>query len=97
MGLIDSIKRLFQRDESSMPLAVPEGVCPNCWGEQDYDGKYRDRMKKDNVDLNNAQARLGWIQALAMERVEGVMLKKTDDYSTCPTCKLTFHPDQNKR
>jgi hypothetical protein len=92
MSILDSLKQIFGGKSSSRETVVPEGLCPNCWGKQDYDGQYLDGMRKDNIDLNNATEKLGWIQALALEKVEGIKLKVTDDYLSCPTCKLTYHP-----
>ena len=96
MSLFTKLKSLFGNSTPSESV-VPAGVCPNCWGEQEYDGKYREAMKRDNIDLNNAEAKLGWIQALLLKEVEGVMLKKTDDLYACPTCKLSYHPDGLKK
>ena len=90
MSLLDSLKQLFGIKSSTPETVVPEGLCPNCWGKQDYDGQYLEGMRKDNIDLNNATAKLGWIQALALEKVEGIKLKETDDYFSCPTCKLKY-------
>ena len=36
------------------PIPTPEGVCPNCWGQQEYGGKAIDLMEDKQIDVNNS-------------------------------------------
>jgi len=71
---------------------VPQGYCPNCWGRQEYEGKFLEAMQKENIDLNNIDLKKGWIQAYATRNFEGITIRTTDDIEQCPTCKLAYRP-----
>lgn len=69
-NLMDHIKQVTKRDE------IPQGMCPNCWGRQEYIGEFYKAVKKENIDLNNIEEHKGWIQALASKYAYGIELKK---------------------
>ena len=71
---------------------APEGYCPNCWGRQEYGGKFLKALHAEKIDLNNANDKKGWIQAYALKHFEGIKLRETDDLLECPSCKLTYRP-----
>ena len=71
-------------------IEVPDGYCPNCWGKQEYEGKFIEAMKVKKIDLNNIDLEKGWIQAHAVKHFEGIKLQKTNDVFQCPNCKLIF-------
>jgi len=84
MKWIDYIRKLLggQRTESE----TPDGYCPNCWGEQQYEGKFRDVLMKEHIDLNNVEENLGWIEAYVIEHFEGVQLKNENGRKVCHSC-----------
>ena len=84
--IIGFLKKGKQKDEA------PQGYCPNCWGTQEYEGKFFEAMKNNNVDLDNLKEKKGWIQAYALEHFETIKLKEEDKGLVCPSCKLTFSP-----
>ena len=90
MSVFDFITRYFQNIKEGD--SAPEDYCPNCWGRQEYEGKFLNAMKKENIDLNNVEQKKGWIQAYATKNFEGIRLKTTDDIEECPTCKLAYRP-----
>ena len=67
-----------------------EKQCPNCWGYQEYEGKFLSTLQKENIDLNNLKEKKGWIQEYAIKHFEGIKLEETGDLFECPNCKLTY-------
>ena len=92
MGLLQSIKDYFAGN--SQELEAPETHCPNCWGRQEYAGKFLEALDQEKIDLNNADAKQGWIQGYATRHFEGIKLKETDDAFACPSCKLSYRPSK---
>ena len=81
MGLL---KKILGKEDA---IPVEEGYCPNCWGRQEYQDQIREAAKKDNIDLNNVDARKGWIAGYATKYLTG--LKKAANLGgkkKCPSC-----------
>lgn len=76
---------LFSKNE-----LVEAGACPNCWGEQEYDGLARDLIKDKQVDVNNSGARHAFIQDFVVNHVNGIHLHKEDNGYQCPKCQKAF-------
>jgi len=88
MSLFDSIFDYLKKRKHDK--SVPKGYCPNCWGYQEYEGKFLNTLQKENIDLNNLKEKKGWIQEYAIKHFEGIKLKETDDLFECPNCKLAY-------
>ena len=67
-----------------------QGYCPNCWGHQEYQGKFVEAIKENKINLKNIDKKKGWIQGYAARHFEGIKLQKSGDYFECPSCKLTY-------
>ncbi len=89
MKLLDAIKK-FLGNKDATKIEAPEGHCPNCWGRQEYNGQLMDAIVQENIDLNNLNEKVGWIQAYATQHFEGIKLKPKDDVLECAACKLTY-------
>lgn len=87
MSLIKNIASYFQSSSEKKPVA-PEGLCPNCWGNQEYDNVIRELMVDKQIDVNNHEASHAFIQKFVVERVNGITLQKGVNGYTCPTCKI---------
>jgi hypothetical protein len=81
--MLEYLKKYLSGD--SEKVTVPEGYCPNCWGNQEYGGKFIAAVHNEKIDLNNIEQKRGWIEAYATKNLHGIQLKKT----TCPVCKLS--------
>lgn len=81
MNWLDYMKGLIAGKKGA-----PEGYCPNCWGEQQYEGKFRDVLEKEHIDLNNVEENLGWIEAYVIENFEGIKVRDEDGRKICPAC-----------
>lgn len=68
---------------------VDAGICPNCWGRQEYQDQFReyvvDRNKANNGDVPGKKA---FIEQFVQDHITGIKLK--GDVLTCPTCKLKY-------
>ena len=87
------LKKLFgsknPAQEYNKPELIEAGVCPNCWGKQEYQDKFRgyviDRNKVNNGDVPGKKA---FIQQFVQDHITGIKLKSEE--LTCPTCKIKY-------
>ena len=86
MDLLTAISNFLKNKEKT--IEVPDGLCPNCWGQQEYEGKFLVALRTEKIDLNNISAKKGWIQAYVTRHFEGIRLKETSGHLQCPACKL---------
>ena len=87
MNLLENVKNYFNKKKNSdSSVLAPKGVCPNCWGKQDWDGEYYKFIKGEggnptketyNTFIKDVTRKLG---------------KITVDENTyvCETCKTSF-------
>lgn len=80
MEFVNKIINYLNNDNSS---SAPEGVCPNCWGRQEYEGDFKNAIRSEKIDLNNIDQHKGWIQAYAAKHFDGIKLQD----GSCPVCK----------
>ncbi|MDN5202550.1 hypothetical protein QQ008_14275 [Fulvivirgaceae bacterium BMA10] len=69
---------------------IEGGACPNCWGEQEYDGQVRNLLADKQLDVNNHEARHAFIRDFVVNHVSGIRLQKDNDGYQCPMCKRKF-------
>jgi len=74
--MIEKLIAFFRRPASETKNEIPEGVCPNCWGSQEYDSIIRELYQDNQIDVNNGQANLNFIQNVVVNKIEGIKLKK---------------------
>lgn len=92
MNITESIYSFFQKSERERENEAPEGLCPVCWGYQQYDGKVRDIIKDKQIDVNNHKDSYMLIQGFVKENLEGIKLKQ-GEVNSCPSCTCE---DDNK-
>lgn len=81
----------FSQPAETTQNQVPEGVCPNCWGKQEYDSEIRELRKDKQIDVNNHEANYAFIQDFVVNKVEGIKLQKlSSGASHCPYCKTNY-------
>jgi hypothetical protein len=88
MKLIESIKQYFEKKTPN--IEAPDNHCPNCWGRQEYEGKFLEALHQEKIDLNNLNDKQGWIQAYATEHFEGIKSKAKDSQLVCNMCKISY-------
>jgi hypothetical protein len=59
MALIDNIRTYFNKKRNDKTIeSAPEGICPNCWGKEQWDNEFYEMMngsknnKRDNTYNN---------------------------------------------
>lgn len=87
MGLIENLTVFFKKPAEATKGKVPEGVCPNCWGTQGYDGTIRDMYKDKQIDVNNHEANHNFIKEIVVQYIDGIKLIKGTSDLECPTCR----------
>ena len=96
MNLTEVISEYFRKKEAGEDVQAPEGVCPNCWGEQQYDSKFIQLMEDEQIDVNNHQVRYAFIQEFVKQYVDGIVLKKEEQYHYCSGCDAKYDHHFNK-
>ncbi len=78
----------FKQSSKETKNKVPEGLCPNCWGEQEYDKQIREMYEDKQIDVNNHSANYAFVQDFLVNHIEGIKLKKGNNGNECPTCRV---------
>ncbi len=94
MNVIESLLNFLKKDPELQDEKTPEGFCPNCWGRQDYGGKFYEVAKNYEADINSSNPSVGWIQEYANKHLSGIVLQTKNDELVCQTCKLTYSPKE---
>jgi hypothetical protein len=83
-------KKIFKSKIQDEFTEAPEGVCPNCWGDQEYGNVVREKFKDTQIDVNNGEAKYAFIQDFVVTHMKGIKLKSTVHGSECSSCKITY-------
>ncbi len=88
--MIETLIRFFKRPPNETKGEAPEGFCPNCWGEQEYDNIIRLMYKDKQIEVNNHAANYAFIQKFVVTQLDGIHLKKGNNGYECPTCRTKY-------
>ena len=88
--MIEKLREFFSRPKEETKDMVPEGLCPNCWGTQEYDNTIRELYKDKQIDVNNHEAHHAFIRDFVVKYIDGIHLKKGDSSLECPTCHVKY-------
>ncbi|NHE56497.1 hypothetical protein G9Q97_06690 [Cyclobacterium sp. GBPx2] len=83
--MIDKLIEHINKPEVETKNKAPEGLCPVCWGIQEYDGKVRVLVKDRQIEINNQQKKDMRLKAFVKEHIEGIRLQE-GEVLTCPNC-----------
>lgn len=87
MGLIENIKDYFSKKASKAATGdAPKGICPNCWGAQEWDGEYYKFMKGQNQNPDK-ETYDNFIKKVA-RMLDEITINKNN--YTCETCKMNY-------
>ena len=89
-------KRLFNAKEPDVFDTAPKGVCPNCWGDQEYGNVIREKFKDAQINVNNKESKYAFIQDFVVTHLDGIKLKSSVHGTECPTCKVVYHDKQGQ-
>lgn len=92
MTLIQSLLNFLEKKGTPEETPAPEGLCPNCWGREEYGGHFYERVKQEGLDVNSKDAKTGWINDYANKHLVGIALKDTDkgEELICQKCKVSY-------
>ena len=87
MSLINNIKSYFNKKENNQETGKsPEGICPNCWGKQEWEGEYYTFMKGENGNPST-ETYNSFIQDVA-RKLDKIEINKNN--YTCQTCNIQY-------
>ena len=88
--MIDTLIQYFKKSPDETKGKAPQGLCPNCWGSQEYDGKIRKMYVDKQIDVNNHEANYAFIQDFVINKLSGIQLITESKNLECPSCKTSF-------
>ena len=90
MSLTDNLKRFFKdKIEGDETTVAPEGVCPNCWGRQEWGGDFYKQIKARNI-TPESNTYNSFINEVASKLDE---IKLKEDTYECTTCNVKYKHD----
>ena len=88
-GIAQNLLNFLKRNSASSS-ETPEGLCPNCWGREEYGGKFFERVKNHGLDVNSSNPEVGWITDYVEKHLSPISLQEENDEYYCTTCKFTY-------
>ena len=85
--IIENIKKYFKAKlEDKATDAAPEGVCPNCWGKQEWEGQFYKKIKANNItpETNTYNSFIHEV----VEKLDKITLK--EDTYLCTSCNMKY-------
>ncbi len=92
MGLFEKLFGSKEDEGIDNDTLVEAGVCPNCWGHQEYDKKfieYANDPTKANINQDKFNKK-AFVAQFVETYVTGIRLKKDGDQQVCPACKGNY-------
>ena len=86
MKIVDSIIKLLSSQKEMELAETPEGVCPNCWGREEYGSAFYKAAKNKGVNSSNASTHVGWVQEYADKYLTSIAIVTEDDSHVCKKC-----------
>lgn len=87
MNIINNLKNYFSNKASNQKAGnAPEGVCPNCFGKQEWDGEYYKFLKGEHGNPSE-ETYDNFIKDVA-RKLDKIVIK-VDTY-VCETCKMKY-------
>ena len=90
MSISKTLFNFLKKNKDLNENETPEGLCPNCWGRQEYGGKFYDAVKNHGLDVNSKNPEVGWITDYAEKHLKGIKLEHSDDEGACLECKVRY-------
>ena len=89
MNLSQNLKNFFTAKSNHQNTdEAPEGLCPNCWGRQEWEGNYYELMKARNI-TPESNTYNNFINEI-VTKLDKITLKP-DTYE-CATCHMIKKP-----
>lgn len=91
MNLVDRLTALLKDRQTEMTdqaAPTPEGLCPNCWGSQEYAGLIRELEHDFQVEVNRGTGKYDFIKEFVVKHLDGIRLKNTVHGLECAKCRV---------
>ena len=92
-NILKSLLNFLKKKPSPGDGKTPDGLCPNCWGQQEYGGKFFEAVRNYDVDINAKNPQTGWVKEYADKHLTRITLKKQADQLVCESCKVVYKPE----
>jgi hypothetical protein len=92
MSFVNALLKIARKSSAPSSSDTPDGLCPNCWGREEYGGQFYDAVKNRGLDANHKDEDVGWVQDYANKHLTGIRLKRKGDQLVCSKCKVTYRP-----
>ena len=87
MNLKESLKRFFKAKANNQETGTaPEGVCPNCWGREEWEGDFYKHIKAKNI-TPESNTYNNFINKV-VSKLDKITLK--EDTYECTTCNIKY-------
>jgi hypothetical protein len=86
MDIVENILTHFEKYPQDANGAAPEGLCPVCWGYQQYDQKIRILFRDKQIDVNNHRDKYLLVQDFIRKHIDGIHLKE-GKIESCQQCE----------
>ena len=88
MNIIQNLKKYFtSKAEGNISKKAPVGICPNCWGKQEWEGEFY-KLNKGNKLIGNDQTYNNFINKIVENNISGIAINQ-ENYE-CETCKISY-------
>jgi hypothetical protein len=83
MSIINNITTyLKEKLDGVNKETTPKGVCPNCWGEQEWEGEFYKKIETKDIN-SESKTYISFVKNIA-DRLDKITLK--GDLYECETC-----------
>ncbi|NER09015.1 hypothetical protein SAMN06265375_1011504 [Muriicola jejuensis] len=90
MKLEESLKNFLVKHKHGSHGESPEGLCPNCWGTQEYEGKFYEAVRNWDADVKTKDIDAGWIRDYVKKHLFPISLKQQEEGKVCENCKVIY-------
>lgn len=92
MNLKDNLTRFFYAKANNEKTKVaPDGVCPNCWGRQEWEGEFYKRITAKNRSPDSKIYK-NFIDEV-VSKLDKITLQ--EDTYECTTCHVKYNDNKN--
>ncbi len=90
MHIGDLILSFLRKKSKNPDQNTPEGLCPNCWGMQEYGGNFYKALKNEGINIDHPDERKGWIVDYAEKHLGDIVLTEEKEGIVCQKCKISY-------
>ena len=88
MDIVNKVLRCFEKPQSETQNRAADGLCPVCWGYQEYDQQVRTLFRDKQISIKNCQESYMLVQDFVKNYIDGIQLRDAKTES-CPKCGHT--------